>query len=170
MDDSGSALDASVTVDATNVADTSCSNADPSPGDTGTTDSSSCAIVLASQYDQCCAVDSDCVAVGEVASCQGFICPNCPAGAINKGAEARYNAAFERAVPLGGSGSCPCPCASGAICRNGKCQVASCGAPAGDALPACADAGGSCFYSGITCGVAGPPDSCAYSDEVCCLP
>lgn len=122
-DDSGATLDASVTADAANVADPSCRNADASPGVGGMTGSPSCAIVVASQYDQCCTVDSDCVAVGEVASCQGVICPNCPAGAINKGAEAQYNAAFERAVPVEGGGACPCPSAGGAICHNGKCQL-----------------------------------------------
>lgn len=167
--DAGSTLDASVTVDATALADASCANASASPGDDGPNDSSTCAIVVASQYDQCCTVDSDCVAVGEVASCQG-VCVNCPAGAINKGAEARYNAAFERAIPLGSGGTCPCPQESGAVCRNGRCQMAT-GVPSGDTLPSCADAGGWCVYSvSITCGVAGPPGSCARSDEVCCLP
>jgi len=172
MDDSGSALDASVTVDATSVADASCGNADMSPGDADTTDSASCSIVLASQYDQSCTVDSDCVPVGEVGSCPASACDGCWSAAINHCAAPQYMSALARvfaSLPPGSACNCPAEGSPGAICRAGKCQLPS--FVADDTLPACADAGGQCALSaGITCNRMGPPDSCAYSDEVCCLP
>jgi hypothetical protein len=47
---------------------------------------------------------------------------------------------------------------------------AACYSPS-DTLAACADAGGACSPFVIQCGDkgTGPPDSCAYSDEMCCL-
>jgi hypothetical protein len=140
-------------------------------GDAAKTDSSSCSPVLAFQYDQSCTVDTDCVAVGQVSSCSDVACVNCMSAAINKSAAAEYAAAFQQAAGGAAYLACPCPCESGAICRGGKCQAASCGAPPGDTLPACANVGGSCAYSAnTTCNGVGPPGSCAYSDEFCCLP
>jgi hypothetical protein len=131
-----------------------------------------CNAVIASDYDQSCVVDTDCVLVmGEVRGCPATAC-YCPEAAINKDARAQYMAAFAQAVasePPGGP-HCGCPCIGGALCRAGKCQAGSCGAPPTDTLPTCADAGGTCDYSAnTTCNAIGPPDACAYSDEVCCL-
>jgi hypothetical protein len=129
-----------------------------------------CAPVLASAYDQSCTQDSDCVAVGEVPSCPASACAFCNAQGINQNALTAYSAAFARAVAtVDGGGTCGCPCESGAICRSGKCQSAGCAPAQVDTLPACVDAGGACAYSAnTTCGTAGPPDACAYSDEICC--
>jgi hypothetical protein len=80
-------------------------------------------LIQASNYDRSCAVDTDCIAVGE-----GNFCVvgagDCPTAAISKSAYARYkadvaktNAAFCRAISSCGSGV-PGPC-----CRNGSCQV-----------------------------------------------
>lgn len=130
-----------------------------------------CAVVLASDYDQSCAVDSDCVAVGEVASCPAEACDSCTTAAVNKSAAATYTTAFQRALASAPTGpACGCPCESGAVCRGGTCQAAYCAPPSSDTGPACADAGGICMYSAnTTCNGEGPPDACAYSDEVCCL-
>ncbi len=96
----------------------------------------------ATEYDQCM-VDSDCVAVGEVAPCPASACDG---------------------------SDCNCPCESGAICRAGKCQAAFCGPDPSDTLPTCADVGGRCAYSAnTTCPAVGPAGSCAFSDEFCCL-
>jgi hypothetical protein len=170
MDDSGSALDASVTVDATGVAEASCGDA-AARGDAGATDSASCAVVLASQYDQSCAVDSDCVPVGEVGSCPASACDGCWGAAVNRCAASQYVTAFARAIassPPGSSCNCPAEGPPGAICRAGKCQLGY--SEPEDTLPACANAGGRCVLSAsVDCTRMGPADSCAYSDEVCCL-
>jgi hypothetical protein len=141
-------------------------------GDAGVdTDSGTC-MISASNYDQSCNVDSDCVQVSAGDYCSAATC-TCGGSAINVGSMAQFNAAVAK-TPLG-SGAldsvrvvCGCPCESGAVCRSGKCQAAFCGAPSADTLPACADAGGQCAYSmNTTCNGTGPPE-CAYSDE-CCL-
>jgi hypothetical protein len=130
-----------------------------------------CSPVLASDYDQSCTVDTDCVAVGEISSCPASGCDGCTTEAVNKSVMAQYTAAFAQAFASGPSGpGCNCPCESGAVCRGGKCQAAFCGPPLTDTLSACADAGGQCAYSAnTTCSGMGPPDACAYSDEFCCL-
>jgi hypothetical protein len=135
-------------------------------------DASSCSIVVASDYDQSCAADTDCVAVGEVSGCPAIECDVCATEAVNKHAAPRYQAALSQALASSPAGTpCGCPCESGAVCRGGTCQAAFCVPPRTDTLPACADAGGTCAYSAnTTCNGMGPPDACAYSDEVCCLP
>jgi hypothetical protein len=138
------------------------------------TDAPPCSPVIASDYDQSCTVDTDCVAVGEVPSCpvEGAI-DGCTTEAINKSALTQYMTAFAQAFASRTGGGSSCPCESGAVCRSGKCQAAFCGPPPADTLPACAnagDAGGMCAYSAnTTCSGVGPPDACAYSDEFCCL-
>ncbi len=83
---------------------------------------------------------------------------------------AQYMTAFEQAFASRAGGGCGCGCESGALCRGGKCQAASCGTPTADTLPACTDSGGQCWYAAsTTCNVMGPLNACAYSDEVCCL-
>jgi hypothetical protein len=48
--------------------------------------------------------------------------------------------------------------------------VSLCSPPLTDTLSACTNLGGKCMYSAnTTCNGMGPPGSCAYSDEVCCL-
>lgn len=132
-----------------------------------------CSIVLASDYDQSCVVDSDCVAVGQAPQCPATACDGCTTEGINRSAMAQYMTAFARAQassPMGPFDVCGCPCESGAVCHSSKCQAAFCEPPPPDTLPACADAGGRCAYSAnTTCNGAGPPDACAYSDEFCCL-
>ena len=139
---------------------------------TGTPKPASCNVVLASDYDQSCVVDTDCVGVGEVPMCPATACDGCLTQAINKSAMAQYMIALSQAFASESPGeACGCPCEGiGALCRGGKCQAAFCGPPLADTLPACANAGGACAYkANTTCNGIGLPDACAYSDEVCCL-
>jgi hypothetical protein len=130
-----------------------------------------CTTVVASDYDQSCAVDTDCVAVGEVTQCPASPCDGCPSEAINASAMAKYETAIAPDFASEPSGQhCSCPCEGGAVCRNGKCQAAFCSPPTSDTLPACANTDGMCVYSAnTTCDTMGPADACAYADEVCCL-
>ena len=142
--------------------------------DSAASNPDACTIVLASDYDQSCVMDTDCASVGQVPECPVTDCLICIPGAINKSELARYMTALSKAgmsEPPGGPTICNCPCETGfAICRGGKCQAGPCGAPGSDTLPDCANAGGTCGYVANTiCNRAGPPDSCAYSDEMCCL-
>ncbi len=122
--------------------------------------------VLASNYDQSCATDTDCIAIAEWDGC--FPLGNCPTAAISKSADAQYQSDVAKAPCFETSG---CVATFGPCCRNGACAMnEACGSPA-DTLPACAEAGGACGAFVIQCGDkgAGPPDSCAYPDEMCCL-
>ena len=86
-------------------------------------------LILASNYDQSCQTDSDCVAAGEGNFCIAGA-GNCPSSAINKSAYSQYqadvaktNASICRAVSSCGAESGPC-------CRNGLCQMGTeCSAP-----------------------------------------
>jgi hypothetical protein len=138
-----------------------------------------CSIVLASDYDQSCATDDDCALVGQVSACPPTECSFCPMWSINTSALARYQAdiADDRAsVPPGQQ--CGCPAEGFPCCRGGRCQQnGGCFFPSTDTLPACVNAGGVCTaarfgcLAGVTPGTnAGPPNSCAFSDEVCCVP
>ncbi len=129
-------------------------------------------VLQASNYDQSCMTDLDCVGVAEGSFCQPN--PGCQNAAINKAALPRYVADVGKTY---GGGSCTTfsfGCISyGPCCRQGMCQMnTGCDAKPSDTLPACAEAGGACSTFVGSCGArdAGPPDSCAYSDEMCCLP
>jgi hypothetical protein len=141
--------------------------------DSAGSDLGSCTIVLASDYDQSCLTDADCVSVGQQPECPVVDCLGCIPGAINTSAMVEYMTALSHAgtrEPPAGP-VCSCPCETGfALCRGGKCQAAPCGPPPSDTLAACANAGGVCGYiTNIICHQMGPPDACAYSDELCCL-
>jgi hypothetical protein len=130
-----------------------------------------CRPVVPSSYDTSCAVDTDCVEVGQVASCPASACDGCNESAVNQSAVASYKSALAKVLASVPSGQgCGCPCDPGfAVCRAGKCQAAGCGPTPSDTLAACADAGGTCSYAAnTTCMHQGPADACAYSDEVCC--
>jgi hypothetical protein len=110
--------------------------------------------IRASNYDQSCATDTDCVAITEGNACS-LIGP-CPTGAINKGSYARYQA-DTAGLPCFSISSCPVH--AGPCCRAGSCQMnAGCSSPS-DTLAACADAGGACVPFAGQCGGkgAGPP-------------
>lgn len=125
-------------------------------------------MISASNYDQSCTADTDCEGVTSRDYCvAGCLCGG---SAINAGALAQFNADVSK-TPLGsgalGGAACPCAPTPGPCCRAGQC-TATCLLPT-DTLPACADAGGTCLLSvNAICRDGGPPDACAYSDEVCC--
>jgi hypothetical protein len=121
--------------------------------------------IQASNYDQSCTTDMDCVAMAEGNACS-LISP-CANAAINRGALAQYQSDIAQAPCYALAG---CPAGFGPCCRQGSCQMNTCYSTA-DTLPACADAGGACAPFVAQCGSkgAGPPDACAYPDETCCL-
>jgi hypothetical protein len=124
-------------------------------------------VISASSYDQACSVDSDCAEVISTDYCATNTCLCESNSAINVAALAQFKADTSK-TPLAGSHKvCSYPGEPGPCCRSGTCTM-TCFLPT-DALPACADAGGSGAPLGATCGKAGPPDSCAFSDEICCL-
>jgi hypothetical protein len=128
-------------------------------------------MISASNYDQSCTVDTDCSMVSSGDYCSATCL--CGGSAINVGALAKFNADVAK-TPLGsgalGNVFCGCPFSWGPCCRHGTCvgERGGCSSPS-DSLPACADAGGTCMPFG-SCGQPGPPDACAYSDEMCCVP
>jgi hypothetical protein len=69
-------------------------------------------------YDQTCSEDADCVGVPVLGGPKD--CTNCIMAAINKSAEAQYDAA----VSAAGRPPVICPCGSAvAVCTDGHCQV-----------------------------------------------
>jgi hypothetical protein len=128
-------------------------------------------VIQASNYDQSCTTDSDCVAVGEGSFCYPGA-GRCPSAAIRKSALSQYQADVSKTWAVACIAIGSCTNSVGPCCRAGTCRMnEGCVASPADTLPACADAGGSCGAFVIGCGGkgAGPPDSCAYPDEMCCL-
>ena len=78
--------------------------------------------IQASDYDQTCNVDNDCVGVAEGDFCSPGA-GNCPNATINKGAMAQYQAdvAKTRAYSCYAPGSCGS--GNGPCCVAGKCQI-----------------------------------------------
>lgn len=129
----------------------------------------------ADAYDLSCKTDNDCVGVAAGYYCSPAQC-GCVLIGISKGALAKFNTDVA-STPLG-SGEvegvdCGCTAELGVCCLGGTCSSGTdCFAGIADTLPACADAGGTCSRSASDqCGSLGegPPDSCAYPDEKCCL-
>jgi hypothetical protein len=89
--------------------------------------------IRASDYDQSCAMDSDCVEVTEGNSCVVGGC-GCGGVAINRCALPRYQADLE-ASGVQFVETCNCPADFGACCRGGRCVDNFC------CLNACPDAG-----------------------------
>ena len=92
-------------------------------------------VLLASDYDQSCAVDGDCAGVSPGDYCTATHGCNCgpPSAGINVKAVAQFNADLAK-TPAGPPLVCPCPFipadpSRGPCCRNGMCQVGVC-APA----------------------------------------
>jgi hypothetical protein len=102
-------------------------------------------VVRASDYDQSCATDTDCLPVTE-----GNVCHpsagQCPNAAISNGAYAQYQADVDKALTF-----CDDPSACGflspACCVGGKCQV---GSQCSNGVPAdaAADTGGDAAKDG----------------------
>lgn len=77
----------------------------------------------ASQYDNTCNVDSDCLGVPEGNPCLGGLCNSCPTAALNVRVASQYSADFRALIPTPSTGTiCNCPCAPMApCCRQGLC-------------------------------------------------
>lgn len=118
--------------------------------------------IKASNYDQSCKTDMDCVVINEGNACS--LISNCGAAAINRNDYAKYQSDIANRPCIGPS-SCG-RTGAGPCCRNGQCQwsIALC-----HALPACVDAGGTCVGALVCPKDAGPTDSCAEPGETCCL-
>jgi hypothetical protein len=111
-------------------------------------------IIQASNYDQSCATDTDCIGVAEGNFCYPGA-TNCPTATISKSANAQYQAdvAKTRAASCYAPGSCGGdfgPCCVGGMCRVGS----QCGNLVGDAsadtgADAATDAAGECASNGI---------------------
>jgi hypothetical protein len=86
------------------------------------TGSAECSI-SASDYDQSCKVDSDCVDVFEGQLC-GSNC-RCPNATINQSAQARYESVVSHADA--GVTTCFCPCFGPSRCEQGVCVFHRCG-------------------------------------------
>jgi hypothetical protein len=80
-----------------------------------------CGTIRASDYNQSCSSDSDCVGITEGDFCDA-ICVDCVNAAINVAAESQYEADLES--KNAGAGEV-CPCASGppVTCKAGTCSV-----------------------------------------------
>lgn len=155
----------------TTIIDTTISNTATTVVGNTIVDAASC-MIEASNYDQSCTVDSDCATV----SSGDYCLPGCFCGGstINVGALSQWQADVAAALAhqSGSVEVCGCPVYGAPCCRQGKCLggLSNGCSSAADTLPACADAGGSCYLAtGLVCGTPGPPDACAYSDQVCCL-
>jgi hypothetical protein len=147
--------------------------ADADESSDSSADGSACMLILPSDYGQSCTLDSDCVAVSEVAVCPPDACSGqCVAGIVSASVAAEYTAAIARATadrpPLGFGTFCNCELVLIPVCRNGKCEDDTSSLP--EAPSACTDAGAQCLPSSIfSCTTPGPKGGCGYSDEICCF-
>jgi hypothetical protein len=156
--------------DAATGADGSAGTEEASEGDADAESYSGACLISASNYDQTCTADSDCAVVTSGDYCS-TICL-CGGSVINARALPQFNEDVSE-TPVGThgvvTGDCACIPPQLPCCRQGMCAMSGCSGP-GDALPACVDAGGTCVLTlGLGSCRTGPPDSCAYADESCCL-
>jgi hypothetical protein len=79
-----------------------------------------CGTIMASDYDQSCATDADCVPEPEGDFCVAQ-CTNCAGAVISVKAQAQYEAdlASKISTPV----DCPCPLGPRAVCNHGKCAT-----------------------------------------------
>jgi hypothetical protein len=93
-------------------------------GDAGA-DAGACTPVLASDYDQSCDADTDCVGVGEVPSCPALACyVGCTMWTINKSVLGQYMTTLSRASAAVAGESCSCPSYNpNPCCRGGMCTT-----------------------------------------------
>lgn len=142
--------------------------------DSGVLANGGCAMIQASNYDQSCTVDSDCLSVWSGTSCAPGVC-ECPNSVIGVSARGQYLADTSAIVPDSKMLSlCNCAAVPPPCCRQGTCQYYIDCSSGADALAACTNAGGECEYApalllGNESYDAGPPNSCAYTDEMCVI-
>ena len=80
-----------------------------------------CGPIHASDYDQSCVENIDCVVVWEGDSCQGQQC-TCPNAAISARSGMQYQADLARKIPTTPS-VCSCPAIHAPVCNQGKCAL-----------------------------------------------
>jgi hypothetical protein len=86
-----------------------------------------CGVIHASDYDQTCVSDADCVAVTDGDLCDSNRC-SCPSALISSRVAAQYAADYaQKFNGLSGAG-CSCPFAP-PVCKNGLCGVSVPGLP-----------------------------------------
>lgn len=93
-----------------------------------------CGTITASDYDQSCSSDSDCVGVPEGDLCDPDLCIDCVGGAINVSAQSQYQADLQ-SKNSGAPMVCSCPMGPRVACNSGTCGVGGCvdaGGNAGD--------------------------------------
>ncbi len=80
-------------------------------------------LIQASNYDQSCKTDSDCIAVGEGNACYPCVI-ECTNAAINVGAHARYLSDVAKTSAASQTGGfCGCPAEFFPCCRGGTCSA-----------------------------------------------
>jgi hypothetical protein len=162
---------AELSTDAAATADGSGgTDGEASEGDADAESYSGACLISASNYDQTCTADSDCAVVTSGDYCS-TICL-CGGSVINAVALTQFNKDVSE-TPVGThgvvTGYCPCTPPQVPCCRHGKCAASGCSGPS-DTLPSCVDAGGECVLTlGLGSCRTGPPNSCVYADESCCL-
>lgn len=118
------ANDASPTSDGPAAFDATATHDAPAAAPDGSAADATSCLVLASDYDQTCAADMDCVNVGEVLTCPANNCSFCRIETISSRAATQYMAAFSRsiaAIPADAT-TCSCPEEGHPCCVMGKCQ------------------------------------------------
>jgi len=94
------------------------------PDTSDSADTISCIVVVASDYDQSCSLDTDCLAVPQKTGCPSGCWYCFFSVAINKNAYPQYRTALLQAFA---SAPPPCNCPSegieAACCRNDRCQT-----------------------------------------------
>ena len=82
--------------------------------------------IQASNYDQSCKVDSDCVGVAEGNACFPCVIQCQSGGAINRNALSRYQSDISKTVgarETAGLTPCGCPATFAPCCRSGTCHA-----------------------------------------------
>lgn len=79
-------------------------------------------LILASDYDQSCQTESDCVLVPEGNFCYPGTA-NCPIAAINKGAYPQYQAAIAKTIAAICIANTGCPLVTDPCCKGGLCRT-----------------------------------------------
>jgi hypothetical protein len=93
-------------------------------GSDGCPNGNTCGTIRASDYDQTCKTDSDCVTEPEGDFCRNK-CTNCAGAVINVNAQAKYEADVSSKIST--PFTCPCPESPSAVCDHGKCGLGSIG-------------------------------------------
>jgi len=120
-------------------------------GDVASPDGGSCSI-SASDYNQSCASDSDCVGVTDGDFCGTGTCINCINAAIGVSAVSQYKGDFAKIANSSPAAVCPCANMPSAYCNRGTCSVCLLGRCGGVCVDERADVK-NCGGCGTVCAV-----------------